>query len=157
MAGIGSGDGTLGALCAVGHVADIVNQVNDTLAVTGRDRDRGDDAAVLGTQGIHDCKVIAVLFIALGDHKRRREIGGLEIFPAALGTDGNTVLGRAEDHTRFHRAKGTEDFADEVKISRAVQNIHFSASEGNRSHRGCDGDLALDFFRGRCCECFYFP
>ena len=147
MAGIGGGDRALGALGAVGHVADVVDQIDHALAVGGRDGNRGDDAAVLGTQRIHHREVIAVLFIALGDHERRREIGRLEVLPAALGADGNSVLGRAEDHTRFHRAKGTEDFADEVKISRAVQNIHFSASEGNRSQRGCDGDLALDFFR----------
>ena len=133
MAGIGSRNRTLGALCAVGGVADVVHQVNDALAVGGGDGNRSNDAAVFCTQRVNNRKVIAVFLIALGNHKSGRQIGSLQILPAALGADGDPVLGRAENHTGFDCAQRAQHIADKVKVARAVQDVDLVPRIGDRS------------------------
>ena len=147
MAGIGSRNGTLGALGAVGDVADIVDQVDDALAVGGRDGDGSNDAAVLGAQSLDNRKVVAVLLIALGNNKGRGQICRLQVLPRALGSDGNAVLGRAQDHAGLHRAQRAQHLADKVEIARAVQHVDLAAAKGNRGQGRGNRNLALDLFR----------
>ena len=87
-----------------------------------------------------------MLFVDLGDVEHRRNACGLEVFPASFRSDGDAVLSRAEDDAGLNNADSGENVADEVKVTRAVENIDLAAAEVYGSDGSCNGDLTLDFF-----------
>ena len=105
--------------------------------------DGADDRAVFFLQrGEHRVKV-AVLFIQLGDVEHCGLFGRLEIFPAALGADGKTVLGGAQDEAGFNSADGAKHLAHKVLITGAVQHVDLAAAKFDGSQSGGYSDLAL--------------
>jgi len=137
------GHSHLGGLAAGSLVAHVVDKINNTGTVGHGGYDGADDRAVFFLQrGEHRVKV-AVLFIQLGDVEHCGLFGRLEIFPAALGADGKTVLGGAQDEAGFNSADGAKHLAHKVLITGAVQHVDLAAAKFDGSQSGGYSDLAL--------------
>ncbi len=150
MIGVGRGDSALLDLVALGGVGHVVHQVDDTGAVGLGNGDGADDAAVFALQSLQGLEVITVLLAALGDGEHDRQVGVLQIVPAALGADGHAlggVLGGDSDHAGLDRAQRAQHVAHKVKVTGAVQNVDLLAGKLHGHNGGGDGDLAGDLFR----------
>jgi len=144
--GIGSRNGDLGSLVALGLVSNIVNKINNAGAVAHRSGNSADDGAVLFLQSGKNVGIVAVFFASLGDAENGGHIGSLEQLPVALCADRNAVLGSDQNDTGLNSANSGSDVACEVEITGAIQNIDLAAAELNGSNGGGDGYLALDLF-----------
>ena len=87
-----------------------------------------------------------MLLVELGDVEHCGYICSLQILPAALSTDGDSVLCRAEDNAGISDANSGEDIADKVEVTRAVKYIDLATAEVDGCNGGGNGDLTLDFF-----------
>ena len=87
-----------------------------------------------------------MLFVDLGDVEHCGNACSLEVFPASFRSNGDAVLSRAEDDAGLNNADSGENVADEVKVTRAVENIDLAAAEVYGSDGSCNCDLTLDFF-----------
>ena len=143
---IGCGNGYLCGLAALGLISGVMNEVDNAAAVGHGDHDRADGRTVLFLERGQDSVIVAVLFVYLRDVEHCGNAGRLKIFPASLRTDGNAVLGRAEDDAGLNNADSGENVADEVEIAGAVKNIDLAAAEAYGSDGSRDGNLALDLF-----------
>ena len=144
--GVGGGDGDLRGLVALGLVSHVVHQVDDTGSVAHRRGHSADGAAVFLLQGGEDTGEIAVILIGLGDVEHAGHVGVLEVFPAALGADGDAVFRGAEDHAGLNGAQGAHHVARKIEKARAVEHVDLAAAEVDRRDAGRDRDLALDLF-----------
>ena len=143
---VGSRDSDLCGLAALGLVSGAVNEVDNAGAVRQGDHDRADGCAVFLFKCRKDSVEIAVLFVDLGDVEHCGNACGLEVFPASFRSNGDAVLSRAEDDAGLNNADSGENVADEVKVTRAVENIDLAAAEVYGSDGSCNCDLTLDFF-----------
>lgn len=146
LVGICCGNGDLCCLAALGLVCNIVYQIDNAGAVGHGSDDGADDAAVLCLKVAEDLVEITVLLVELGDVEHCGDIGSLQILPAALSTDGNAVLCRAEDNAGICDTDCGEDIADKVEVPRAVKHIDLAAAEIDGCNCSRDSDLALDLF-----------
>ena len=146
LAGVRCGNGDLLGLLAVRHISYVVHQIDHAGAVARGDGHGADGCAVLFLQRGENGVEVAVLLVDFGDIEHGGLAGGLERFPAALGADGDAVLGTAEDHADLCRAQRAGDLTGEVKEAGAVENVDLAAAEIHRSDAGGNGDLTLDLF-----------
>ena len=123
-----------------------MHQVDDAGAVAHRCGHGADGAAVLFLQGGENAGEIAVILIGLGDIEHAGHVGVLEVFPAALGADGDAVFRGAEDHAGLDGAQSAHHVTRKVEKARAVEHVDLAAAEVDRRDAGRDRDLALDLF-----------
>ena len=142
----GGGDGALNRLAALDLVGLVVQQVNDRGDMTGVVRhgsdDGGNGGAELLLQGGEAGVVIGVVFIGAVDEDHAGLLA--QHLPAALRTDGKTVLGAADEDRALTGADGGERFAGKVEVAGSVEDVDLDVLIFDGGDCQGNGDASLD-------------
>ena len=123
------------------------HDVDDALEVgllAERQRDRRQTLAETCVQQRHGGAEVGVIAIDVVDEDRARDVHLLGFFPQFRRHDLRAIDGVDHEHGHLsgvHRGNGV---ADEVGVTRRVEQVDLVIVEGNGSNRGADGELAAN-------------
>ena len=146
-----AGGGFFGVFAgAIGLVSDdfIAHDVEDLVeAGAGIDGDgEGEGAfAEAGADLLEGSVEIGVFFIEAIDDDDLGDavLGG--VFPDLIGADADAVGSIDDDESEVSHPEGAEAFADEIEVTRGIDDIEFLIEPFGMEERGVDGDLPVLF------------
>ena len=126
-----------------------MQQVNDSghglVGAHDGHHDGGDSLTELTADSLQAGSVVAVIFLGAVDEDHAGLLA--QHLPVTLHTNGQTVLGSANQHGALSGADSAQSLTGEVEVAGCVHNVDLHVLIHDRGKSQRDRNLALDLFR----------